>query len=127
MKTPADYLQQAAKNAELAAFLRQEKSEYLDWAVTCLFYSAIHLVNAYLSHRHLTIPRRHTTKGGLVGRSNIVQTDKVLGSIYFDYRALDDESRDARYELKKPTEEDYDKYLLARLNAIRAFILPKLK
>lgn len=125
MNKPADYIQQAAHNAELAEYLRQGKTQYLDWAVTCLFYAAVHYVNAYLAHAHKTIPRRHTTKGGLEGRSNIVEADLTLSSIYDDYRNLDDESRDARYELKKPTPYEYDKYLVSSLEKIRAFIMPK--
>lgn len=125
MKNSTDYIQQAAHNAELAAYLRHEKSAYIDWAATCLFYAAVHYVNAYLVHFQKTLPRRHKTQGNMVGRSNIVQADPALSQIYPDYRHLDDESRDARYELKKPSADDYDKFLLSRLDKIRKFILPK--
>lgn len=125
MNQPADYIQQALHNAELAAHLRTDKTQYLDWAVTCLFYAALHYVNAYLAKGQRAIPRRHATFGNLTGRSNIVQTDPVLGQIYGAYRHLEDESRDARYELRKPTPYEYDKYLVSKLTTIREFILPK--
>jgi HEPN domain-containing protein len=122
---PADYVQQALHNSELAAYLRSDKTPYLDWAVTCLFYSALHYVNAFLAKNHKTIPRRHATHGDLTGRSNIVQADPILGQIYGAYRHLEDESRDARYELRKPTPYEYDQHLLSKLTAIRDFIMPK--
>jgi hypothetical protein len=109
----ADYVQQALHNAELAAYLRKDKTQYLDWAVTCLFYSALHYVNAYLAKGQKAIPRRHVTVGNLAGRSNIVQADPDLGAIYPAYRALEDESRDARYELRKMTPYEYDKSWLS--------------
>jgi HEPN domain-containing protein len=126
VKQPREYIEQAVHNSELATFLRQEKAEYLDWALTCLFYAAVHYVNAYLAHAGKSIPRRHRTQGSLVGRSNIVEVDPTLRAIYPAYRHLDDESRDARYELRKPSTQEYDKYLAPRLQRIRDFILPKL-
>ena len=125
--TPADYAQQAAHNLELATYLRENRSDCLDWAATCLFYAAIHYVNAYLRKSNIQIPRRHrgSEKGKAKGRLNIVQQDPTLQLIHSDYRHLDDESRDARYELKKPSEHDYDQFLLPRLTSIKNLIGPK--
>ena len=55
---------------------------------------------------------------------NIVQQDPDLRAIYPHYRHLDDESRDARYELQKISDADYDKFLLPRLEKIKNFIIP---
>ena len=125
MKKPSEYIQQAVQNTELATHLRQDKTQYLDWAATCLFYAAVHYVNAYLVKAGRTIPRRHKTQGSLMGRSNIVQSDPALKKIYLAYRHLDDESRDARYELMKPTPENYDTYLVPRLDQIKDFVMSK--
>jgi len=125
--TATEYIQQAAHNAALASFLRTNKPEYLDWAVTCLFYSAVHYVNAYLAHSKTPIPRRHRAgDSGQPGRLNIVQQDGTLKAIYKNYRHLDDESRDARYELRLPKVSDYDSFLLRQLKAIQEYILPKI-
>jgi hypothetical protein len=125
--TLEEYLAQAAHNAELARFLRKEKPEYLDWAATCLFYSAVHYVNAYLTKCGQNIPRRHVgTDQGAVGRTNIVQQDRTLREIYPDYRDLDDDSRDARYELKHPTKPDYDTYLMPSFVRIKNFVQQKI-
>ena len=123
MKKPSEYIQQAVRNTELATHLRQDKTQYLDWAATCLFYAAVHYVNAYLAKSGTTIPRRHTTHGSFVGRTNIVQSDPALKKIYGAYRHLDDESRNARYELKRPTTENYDAYLVPQLDKIKDFVM----
>jgi hypothetical protein len=124
--TPADYIQQAAHNAALAAHLRQHRTDCLDWATTCLFYAAVHYVNAYLRKANIPIPRRHRGEKKNEGRLNIVQQDPTLRFIYINYRHLDDESRDARYELRKPSQADYDHFLLKQLKSIKDFISPRI-
>ena len=125
-KRISEYLQQAHHNSEFAADIRKNQCQYLDWAATCLFYSAVHYVNAYLVKCGKAIPRRHSsTDPKNPGRTNIVQQDPSLNTIYGHYRHLDDESRDARYELKRISETDYDNFLLPKLEEIRKFIMPK--
>ena len=109
----------------MAAFIRSKRPDCLDWSVTCLFYAAVHYVNAYLRKFGIPIPRRHRGDKGEPGRLNIVQSDPTLSSIYLEYRHLDDESRDARYELRKISVTDFDKFLLPKLNRISDFITHK--
>ena len=127
LHTPRQYLSQAQHNLDVAAYLRKAPSYSLDWAATCLFYAAIHLVNAFLQQHRIPIPRRHRGKPGAPGRTNIVQQDPRLRPIYKNYRRLDDESRDARYELKRFVDADYDTYLLPQLLTIQQFITPLVK
>lgn len=111
---------------EFATYVRKNKSDCLDWSVTSLFYAAVHYVNAYLRKSGIPIPRRHTSPDPKQpGRSNIVQQDPSLSAIYDPYRNLDDESRDARYELKRVSEAHYDSYLMGEFEKIRKFIIPK--
>ena len=122
MKTPAQYLQQASHNTEMAAFIRENKDSCLDWAATCLFYAAVHYVNAHLAHRGEPIPKQHRTQR-LTGRSDIVEADPELRNIYVAYRYLDDESRNARYELKRTSNDEYDDNLVPQLDRIRQFVM----
>jgi len=125
--TIAQYLEKAAHNLSFAQHIRNNKADCLDWAATCLFYAAIHYVNAYLVKERMPIPRRHTSNDPLSpGRTNIVQQDAKLCKIYKQYRHLDDESRDARYELKAVSAADYDLFLLPQLEKIKTFIEPKI-
>lgn len=124
--TLPEYLAQACRNSEFAANIRKNQDKYLDWATTCLFYSAVHYVNAYFVKFGIAIPRRHSSGDPKnPGRTNIVQQDPSLNTIYPHYRHLDDESRDARYELKIISEADYDNFLLPKLEEIRKFITSK--
>ena len=92
-----------------------------------MFYAAVHYVNAYLRNFNIKIPRRHrdSEKAKTEGRLKIIQQDPTLRHVYINYRHLDDESRDAMYELKKPSESDYDQFLLPQLKSIKNFIGPK--
>lgn len=124
--TIPQYLQKAAHNLAFAQYIRENKSDCLDWAATCLFYAAVHYVNAYLVKSSMPIPRRHTSSDPLnPGRTNIVQQNPDLSKIYRPYRHLDDESRDARYELRSISTSDYDSFLLPQIKKIKEFIEPR--
>lgn len=41
-------------------------SEYYDWAITALFYSALHLVNNYCEQRKIIIPTNHTMRNKFI-------------------------------------------------------------
>jgi hypothetical protein len=128
MSTPhtvSEYVEQAEHNTAFSQYIRDNRREWMDWSATCLFYAAVHFVNAYCRKFGIPIPRRHRGDGGGPGRTDIVQSDPQLCAIYPEYRHLDDESRDARYELKKISEADYDKFLRPKLEKISDFILPK--
>jgi hypothetical protein len=81
------HLSKAEQNETLSLSL--QGGGHNDWAVTLLFYAALHLVDAYLDPMQ---PKRHTD------RRNLIRNDPVLRPIWFHYRELDDRSRDARYE-----------------------------
>ena len=121
-----EYISQAAHNHEFARYIRENKTDCLDWSATCLFYAAVHYINAYFKKIGKQIPRRHSSPDPRSpGRLNIIQTDSSLSAIYDQYRNLDDESRDARYELKMISASDYDSFLLPQFEAIKTFIIPK--
>ena len=86
-----EYLQEAYEN-----YQRYEKSldqqEYLNWAIVFLFYSAVHLINAYAIAKH---PNKqfHSHQE----RDEYVKDN--LRVIYNRYDILEGASRNARYEL----------------------------
>jgi len=93
MATRAQHEQQARQNLGLHEHLAGLEA-HLDWAVTALFYSALHYIDAFLlpidprSHRH---------------RNEIISRHPQLATIYRQYRLLLDRSRDTRYECVYPT------------------------
>jgi hypothetical protein len=66
---------------------------FWDWAVSGVFYAALHYVEAYFASR---FPPRHPSTH--VSRDNYINSDSILRPIYIDYRQLEDESRNARYD-----------------------------
>lgn len=90
------HLERARLNFALYKKLKAE-STYLDWAVTVLFYTALHLVQAYLVETAATgfdIPRDHPERDNSVAR--------LLPGIYTSYRFLSSRSQWARYHVDKP-------------------------
>lgn len=70
---------------------RLEREGELDWAVTTMFYSALHLVDAVLSQIN-SHPRSHGDRDRAMSRVRVLQAD------YPRYREMSERSRDASYE-----------------------------
>jgi hypothetical protein len=89
------YEEQAQRNYTLYRQLRDEGA-HLDWAVTLLFYSALHLINVVLieTGTAFDLPRDH-------GDRNVAIALK-LRPVYEDYRLLYRLSRTARYSPERP-------------------------
>jgi hypothetical protein len=100
------HLAKADYNFKVSAHLKE--TEFIDWAVTALFYSALHLVDAFLDgevdlakdERH---PRKHSASAaegnGGRGRNQLVAA--LLKPINKEYRSLHEASRRARYDFHK--------------------------
>jgi hypothetical protein len=70
-----------------------DEGEELGWAVVVLFYTALHLVQAYAVRRGER-PTGHDERRGFIARK--------LPSLVDPYRRLETESQRARYRLRKP-------------------------
>jgi hypothetical protein len=89
--------QQAEHNREIIAHLQQGGDVYLDWVVTVLFYTALHLVDQVLYHNARLNPRNHRQ------RHAAIANEPALAPIYGDYRELEHQSRRSRYECARFT------------------------
>jgi uncharacterized protein (UPF0332 family) len=100
--TVQGHLRQARHNEALASQLGSPPIEAYDWAITILFYSVLHFVDAYLLQQHGIVPRGHSaTLNRRTGQRNPGRNDYVnqhLPLISSAYRILYDTSRLARYE-----------------------------
>jgi hypothetical protein len=86
---------------------------YLDWQVTCLFYAALHYVDAYLIA---------TTPGGVRPQGHADrgrQAATVLPAQMLDYRELRDRSEDARYELRQVAQAEVEALRTGQFARIR--------
>ena len=100
--TVQEHLQQAQRNEALAFQLGNPPIEAHDWAITVLFYTVLHFVDAYLLQQHGIVPRGHTatwhrqTSQRNPGRNDYVK--QHVRQIFRAYKILYDASRLARYE-----------------------------
>jgi hypothetical protein len=87
-----EHLAKARRNYKVYLDLKQ-KGEHLDWAVVVLFYTALHLVQAYLVENAKTkfdIPEDHRARDPCIWRK--------LRPIYNQYNTLLSRSKTARYD-----------------------------
>ena len=83
-------VEQSKHNIDSNRYLAKANPDYRDWEITTLFYSAIHLVNAYFLLATNKKPNTHDKRKKLI--------ESELNSIYRDYYSLECLSRKARYE-----------------------------
>lgn len=99
MPSKQKHVCQAAKNERFYDHFDLDHTEFLDWAVTALFYSLVHYVDAFLA-LHQYHPPDHKR------RTNLIATEVHLKSIYCKYRQLKDQSEHGRYLIKTFTPTD---------------------
>jgi hypothetical protein len=100
------HLSQARHNFRLYQKLRDE-GEFLDWAVTALFYTALHLIQACLidiAGNAFDYPRSHEQRDAFIRRK--------LNDVWLPYNFLQNQSTRARYhpEQPKPTVRKLQEY-----------------
>lgn len=118
MPSKDSHLQRADSNEQFSRNLLMGSS-HLDWAVVSLFYSALHLVDAYLAldGRH---PNGHTT------RRKSISSDLAIKRIGLPYRELRQRCDDARYDLLPVSDTLVNSLLMNEYTTIRGHIGPLL-
>ena len=112
--TPAKCLEQAKHNRAVADVLLQgSPPTSRQWAITCIFYAALHYVNAHIIWRGGKPPSTHGQREHEIRES--------MRSVYSDYRWLKTRSEDARYMWVEPDEQTV-KESRQRVNTIQEFV-----
>jgi len=88
-----EHLDKASHNEQFYGQFDIDTTAFLDWVVTGLFYCALHYIDAYLATKDIH-PKKHA---GPNSRNDSVEHMPEFHSIWPQYRALYDDSRDARY------------------------------
>jgi uncharacterized protein (UPF0332 family) len=86
-----EHIRQAEHNERFVDIFDLKSSPYLDWALTGIFYSAIHYIEAALATRGKH-PFSHSERNTLI-HLHIKNND-----VYDDHRDLMEDSRDGRYK-----------------------------
>jgi uncharacterized protein (UPF0332 family) len=117
LPTKEEHLEKATSNEKLAEVLCQ--TNFLDWAVTAYFYSALHYCHIILAinGQH---PASHEATGPLVRKN------PVLKKIWAEYRSLHTASRNARYYATQISPEHLANVQLD-FQALRTYIREQLR
>jgi hypothetical protein len=94
------HLEEARGDYTLHAHLRDQG--HFAWALTLLYYAAWHLMDAWMIQNGEEHCRNHESLKKLIERR--------VSSVRWQYKDLEDASRDARYELKRFTADDVQRY-----------------
>ncbi len=102
MPSTGEHIKKAKHNEEFADSFDKKKSPYLDWALTGIFYSAVHYIEAFLATKGIH-PRSHAQRTTYIGL--YITNDTVFDA----HDDLKTNSEIARYHCKKIEEKELDK------------------
>lgn len=108
------HLNQAEHNERF--FGSFDRTTYSDWAITVLFYAALHYVDAFLAHAGIPYPGAHRTRDGLV--NSVTQ----LRTISSEYLRLKNRSSSARYYASRFTAREIERCRHTDLENIKRHI-----
>lgn len=106
---------QAEHNRQFLDWLDLDVTPYLDWAVTVMFYTALHLVEWLLATKGYHSDS-HENRHQAMGRVS------ELRPIYPDYRELETQSHRSRYEGGQLPRDFVKSTLMAKLEKIESHI-----
>jgi hypothetical protein len=99
----SQHTQKAEGNERFVESLLAAPSPFLDWAVTGLFYSALHYCRAVMARNKFTNVSTYPQEDRLFAT---LAPLKRRPDIFSDYRALKDDSRAVRYDMWGPSLND---------------------
>jgi hypothetical protein len=114
MPRDRDHLHIANNNEQFSQFLMTNRA-HLDWAVTGMFYAAMHYIEAYLATQNI-----HS--GSHRMRDSSIYHNPVLSIIYDDYNDLKNDSIQARYYGHNFTLVDITSRIQSSLNTVKSHI-----
>lgn len=96
MATKEEHLRKAEHNEEFFTQFDINATQFLDWVVTGIFYSAVHYIRAVAAKHRFTNISSYGEMDNLFSRLSVFKRRR---DIYKDYRQLKDDSRAARYDM----------------------------
>lgn len=117
MPTKSQHLRQATHNEKFFDDFDLTHSEFTDWAVVVLFYSALHYVEAFFA-QHKIHCNTHAQRDP--------EINKRLSGLYIEYSDLKNDAVEARYKMKKFTTDEIKSNIMPTFDTIKAAISAKL-
>ena len=118
------HVKKAEHNTRFIQSFDLANTPFLDWVVTGVFYAALHYIRALAAHH-----------GGFTNISRYGEMDRLFNrlallkrqtGLYFAYRKLKDDSRDARYEMRRYRTAEVQALIANELHTIQTFALANL-
>ncbi len=116
MPNLADHILQARHNEEF--YQVTDKNAFSDWAMTAIFYAALHYIDALLASLGTVDPGSHSV------RDDQVHKRAELRPIANSYFRLKNRSRNARYCCMSFRPEELQRCFDVELASIRRHIMP---
>lgn len=97
-----DYLQKSKENYSLYEFLANNNN-FQSWQIVAIFYSALCIAKAYLYYKKN--PKNSINSHDSIKKWLTMESDAKRLNVLYCYEKLYRDSRDARYSIKKISEE----------------------
>jgi hypothetical protein len=123
MASQAEHRTQAERNEDFFGTFDISGAKFLDWAVTVLFYSALHYLRSLMSkHGYLNV----SSYGDMDRAFERLAVLKRNPDIYVDYRGLKDDSWAARYNMWRPAPSEVVELRDNEFQRVRHFVIANL-
>ena len=123
MATEREHLRQAEHNEDFVGTFDLTRTPYLDWAVTVIFYAALHYIRALAARYHFRNISRYGELDRVFERFVVFRRNP---GVYEDYRQLKDDSRAARYDMRRFSPEEVIALRDEELRRINQFVRTQL-
>lgn len=117
MPSQSAHLIQASHNKNLLEDFDLLHTEFIDWVVTVLFYSAVHYVEAFLAEISI-----HCTNHPYRER----QVSNLLPDIYDSYNDLKNDSIESRYYMRQFSVDEISNEIAPNLEIVKNHILSRI-
>lgn len=107
-----EHIKKAKHNESFYSSLEIDTTPYRDWVVSGVFYTALHLIDAYLATKDV-----HPFSHGM--RDDWVKKNRELEKIWLDYRDLKEFRMKASYKIYEFRSEEIKQDVLPLLSSIR--------
>lgn len=112
-----EHINKARHNEAFLSQFNLPESDFLDWAVTVISYTALHYVDALLTNNFAVKPKNHAE------RSSCIHAQPTLrNNIRDDYEDLKNDGIEARYTSKTFTAQEITVHILPSLNKIKGYV-----
>ena len=115
MPDKSSHIEKARHNIRFYTSFDFQKTPFRDWVVSGIFYSALHVIDAYL-----------VTKGdhsfSHITRDSWIKNRRELDPVWFDYRDLKEFRMKASYKCYTFTAVEIEKEVIPLLDSIRKTI-----